>query len=127
MIEDTWPPESNDPPELSDLFNVLYNDDVDDRTRVRWVFQYVEGHFVQHHLTDVDALLEQFDPTRCPLRIANGLLRCTGRAKLLLPHWLECRNKILEEYVKSPEDNIKRKLVGLLNDLPEHLSNLIPS
>jgi hypothetical protein len=118
MIEE---PESNEPPLLSDLFEVLYNDELGDRERVSELFRYVEGHFVQSGLVSVDLLLEQFDATRCPLRIANGLLRCTGRAKLLLPHWFECRNKILIEYQKTPEEDWKHKMRGLLNDLPQHL------
>jgi hypothetical protein len=100
---------------LNELLEVLYNKEIDGRERTQEVFRFTEGHFVERRFQEVDDLLAQFDPTQSVCRVGNGLLRSTGRVREHLPHWNECRDKVVD-FHNDQGMNTKHLLVGLLND-----------
>lgn len=64
----------------------------DDRLAFRHLALQLELAFATGNLTAVNAALAHLDPARVGAFTATGALRCTFRARDLLPAWTTCRD-----------------------------------
>lgn len=84
----------------------------DDAESLSYLFRYIEESFAGRDLEAIDLLLIEFIPSRCKPILATGLLRCSNRAKHLLPNWVICRDSV-HNYLESIGEDPTSLLRGL--------------
>ena len=95
-----------------DVLNKLYSQDPGVE-RIRVLFQFIEEQFATQNLTDIDQLLQEFDPTLSVKIVNTGILRATCRAKKQLNNWVACRDKV-RVLLDEQGENTSHVLRGLI-------------
>lgn len=96
-----------------EILQNCYDSTLNYEQQLKPLFLFVERMFANESHIEVDALLQNFDPTLANNTICLGILRVSSRAKNLMPNWFICRDKV-KTHLESQDLEIKQLMRGLL-------------